>query len=231
MKKIKSPFVALVASFGMLTTLAGGLGIYINDVEVGAGSPPKDCGWTHKKSADIMPCPVIPTWRENENVITFTKPGEYAISGSNSTDHVQIVIDADCTLVLEDCYLHAKKMQVAYAAGALTANAYTRQYPAVTVNPKRHATIAIWGERVLLKGSFENIGGVLADVCVAPNASLVLDDWNGGTVQADMISVFNQGTLTVESRFSPDVYCSNSGEVNYYGKGTLVYSEIFIIRV
>ena len=37
MKKIKSLFVALVASFGMLTTLAGGLGIYINDVEVGAG--------------------------------------------------------------------------------------------------------------------------------------------------------------------------------------------------
>ena len=226
MKKIKSLFVALIASFGMLTTLADGLGIYINDVEVGAGSPPKDCGWTHKKSADILPFPADLTWRENENVITFTKPGEYAISGSNTTDHVQIVIDADCTLVLEDCYLHAKKMQVAYAAGALTANAYTRQYPAVTVNPKRHATIAIWGERVLLKGSFERSffnDGVFADVCVAPNASLVLDDWNGGTVQADMISVFNQGTLTVESRFSPDVYCSNSGEVNYYGKGTLVY--------
>ena len=229
MKKIKSLFAALIASFGMLTTLADGIGIYINNIAADTDRVMKNAGWKYEVS-DPIPCDQLFMRKERERTITIIRNGTYLISGSNTTDHVRLAVDADCELYLENLVLETNPMVVTYTKG-IDEYGYMRIYHAITIGAKRNVKIHASGTRVEVCGSGSggdevDIDGKLG-ILVSSGAKVSFSKATGTDVHFN--SLINMGTAVFSSSWSDtgSMIVYNTGSLEYRGTGATQFLGAF----
>lgn len=217
------PLLALL--FCAPAVCSGGTGIYIDDIEVGAGKPPKGCGWIYEERE--IACKPLGKPKEYERTVTFIGTGannrNFELTGSNTTDHIQFVVDVSCRLHLRNFVLKANEM--VFVKHDFTGNdkVYSRVYDAFTIGSGRKVDIIAHGKKVRVTGSNQGVW-----VCRDAELGLLNGD---GKVDFQVSSIVNLGLTMVYPECSVNaggqLYLVNEGEFRCYGTSRVRYLDSF----